>query len=238
MRSYRFLTWCLMMVSALFMTSCFDILEEYEFNADGSGKARMVIDVSKMVEMMASFSAFDSTGEAQQSMDDMFTENGSVETLKQLSGISNVVSLNNKAEGKIGYSYEFASIEDLNNAIAATSNTMDMAALGIGDGSLDTEGGANFFEQKGKKMIRKVEYTPKDEDGDAEADQYEEMAKTMFGDAKYNVSYTFAQGVKKVKKNANASLGPNGRTVNISMSMLDVIDQKANPGCEVILKTK
>lgn len=238
MKNFRVLSWCLMLVSALFMTSCFDILEEYEFNADGSGKARMTIDMTEMMAMMASFSAMDSTGETQKSLDEMFTDNSTVETLKQVAGISNVSSLSDRESSIVGYSYEFESIEALNNALAATSESSALADLGLANESGEGDGGANYFAQKGKKFSRVVKFAPKEDAEGEEGAEYDEMAKSMFGDAKYDVRYTFAQGVKTVKKNKYASVGPNGRTVTVSIPMMEMMDQKASPACDIVLKSK
>jgi hypothetical protein len=237
MKKLRLIHYVLLILIGISTSSCFDILEEYEFNADGSGRVRYTVDVSKLVDLMGSLSEMDSTGESGNKMDEMFTENNNVQILKSIPGISNVMDLNDKDTKIIGYSYAFESVEALNNtlAIEGSENEM-MSAMGM---STDGEGKENFVSLKGKKFKRTLNFPESGEEEDkaeGEEAQYEEMAKMMFADAKYRVKYTFAQGVKKVKKNDAAILGPNKKSVTIECSMLDLMDHKANLSSEIILK--
>lgn len=239
MKKFRLLNGILLLFFGLFTTSCFDILEEYEFNADGSGKGKLTIDVSRMMDMMASFAGMDSTGEAQKSMDEMFTENSAVETLKKLEGISDVKSLSDRDAKIVGYSYAFANIEALNNALAASSEAMDFASMGVDMGNPESSAG-NYFVRKGNKLTRVMDFKDtdeKEEGTEEEGEQYEEMAKMMFADAKYELHYSFEQGVKKVKKSKNAVVGPDGHSVSLSVPFLDIMDKKAEMGCEILLKS-
>lgn len=238
MKKLRLIHYVLLLLVGISTSSCFDILEEYEFNADGSGHARYTVDVSQMVDLMSSLSEMDSTGEGSKSMEDMFAENNSVQALKNIPGISNVVSLSDKEAKVIGFSYDFESIEALNNALAVEGGESEMMG-GMGM-DLGGEGKENYVSLKGKKFKRVFNFPDEEEEAKDEAEgeeaQYEEMAKMMFADAKYTVKYTFNQGVKKVKKNDNAVLGPNKKSVSIEVPFLDLIDKKAVITSEIILK--
>jgi hypothetical protein len=185
---------------------------------------------------MSSLSEMDSTGEGSKSMDDMFSENNSVITLKTVPGIKNVVNLSDKETKIVGYSYEFESIEALNNALAIEGGENEMmAGMGMNMGG---EGKENYVSLKGKKFKRVFSFPEEEAKDEAEGEeaQYEEMAKMMFADAKYTVKYTFNQGVKKVKKNDLAVVGPNKKSVTIEVPFLDLIDHKAEVTSEIILK--
>jgi hypothetical protein len=236
MKKLRLIHYVLLVLIGISTSSCFDILEEYEFNADGSGRARYTIDVSQMMDLMSSLSEMDSTGEGSKSMDDMFSENNSVIALKTVPGIKNVVNLSDKETKIVGYSYEFESIEALNNALAIEGGENEMmAGMGMNMGS---EGKENYVSLKGKKFKRVFSFPEEEAKDEAEGEeaQYEEMAKMMFADAKYTVKYTFNQGVKKVKKNDAAVVGPNKKSVTIEVPFLDLIDHKAEVTSEIILK--
>lgn len=236
MKKLRLLHYVLLLLIGISTSSCFDILEEYEFNADGSGRARYTVDVSQMMDLMSSLSEMDSTGEGMKSIDDMFAENNSVTALRSIPGISNVTSLSDKEAKVIGYSYDFESIDALNNALAVEGGESEMMS-GMGM-AVSSEGKENYVSLKGKKFKRVFSF-PEDEAEDkaeGEEAQYEEMAKMMFSDAKYTVKYTFNQGVKKVKKNEAAIIGPNKKSVTIEVPFLDLIDHKAAITSEILLK--
>ncbi|HEX2901565.1 MAG TPA: hypothetical protein VHS96_17770 [Bacteroidia bacterium] len=225
---------------AIGTSSCFDIFEEYEFNADGSGKATMIVDVSKMVDMMSAFGdAMDSTGEGgDKSMDQMFDENETYNMLKSLPGITNVQNLNDKEKKQIGYSFEFKDIEALNSAQVARGTDFGMGgALGMGeDESAETEK-ENSFAYTGKKFVRKLDMKmdPQESEDDEEK-QYAEMAMMMFKDAKYNVKYTFERSVKKVKGNEAALVGADKKSVTIENNFKDLLDGTATMNTEIRLK--
>lgn len=235
MKKFRLFNWVMLIFIGISASSCFDILEEYTFNADGSGKARFTIDVSQMMDLMASFSEMDSTGEASQSMEEMFTENSTYQALKNIPGITNVVDLNSKEDQVIGYSYEFESLEALNNALAIDGGESQLMGMGM-DMSADNAR-ENYFEQKGKKLTRVFNMAKSDDEEKSEEDaQYEEMAKMMFADANYTIKYSFENGVKKVKKNENAVISPDKKAVTIEVPLLDLLEEKGNLGAQIQLK--
>lgn len=224
-----------LIVTGIGFSSCFDIMEEYHFNADGSGTAKMMIDVSQMVNMMEAFgSALDSTGEGDKSMEEMFDKNESIETLKKLPGIRNIVNLNDKEKKIIGYSYEFANIEALNNAIIAGRDNLGLGEM-LGTGEMNTESdNENSFSLVKKKFKRTMDMTMAEDDESEEA-QYMEMAMAMFKEAKYTTVYSFDRKIKKVK-NAAALIGADGKHVTIENNLADLMQGKASNTSEIRLK--
>lgn len=241
MRSkFRFLFALALIVVTLGTSSCFDILEQYEFHSDGSGKATVMVDVAKMMEMMEAFgSAMDSTGEAGKSMDEMFTENQSVEQLKSIPGIFNVENLNSKESKQIGYSYEFKNVEALNQALMIRESGLGLGeAFGLGgdDESPETDR-ENSIAYSGKKFSRKMDMTmPVNEEEDEETKQYTQMAMMMFQDAKYTVKYSFDRNVKKVKGNDAALIGADKKSVTVENSFKDLLEGKASMNVDLRLK--
>jgi hypothetical protein len=227
---------------ALGFSSCFDILEEYEFNADGSGKAKIEMDVSKMIAFMEGMSSvMDSTGDGEKSEDavgEMFSDTEAMDALKKIAGLSNVVNRNNRQKGIIGYTFEFANLEALNNAIVVRGNDLGMGkAMGMGsDDSPETEKD-NSIAFVGKKFKRTMDMKMEDnDDDDDETKQATEMAKMMFKDAKYTLRYTFAKDIKKVKGNDAALIGADRKTVTIENSLGDLLEGKATMSTDIRLK--
>lgn len=220
-------------------SACFDIEETYNFRKDGSGTATVKLDMSQMIDMMASFAgSLDSTGEADESIDELFAENEAAANLGRIPGISNVKDLNDKEAGIIGYSYEFTDVEALNNALVATEGSLNMEEI-MGQetetgGESDAE---NRFVKKGKKLQR-IYVMPAQEDDeedlDEEEEQYKQMAEMMFADHYYTIEYIFEQDVKKVAKNKNASVS--GRTVTIKEPLTKLMKGEAELGALIKLK--
>lgn len=225
---------------AIGTSSCFDIFEEYVFNADGSGKATMIVDVSKMVDMLDAFgSALDSAGDGSaKSMDEMFESNDAYNTLKTIPGIANLQNLNSKEKKQLGYSFEFKDIEALNASMIARGNDFGLGgAMGMGSDEDAESEKENTFALAGKKFSRKLDMKmdPTKSD-DEEEQQYAEMAMMMFKDAKYNVKYSFERSVKKVKGNDAALVGADGKSVTIENNLKDLLDGNATMSSEIRLK--
>ena len=224
-----------LIITGIGFSSCFDIMEEYHFNADGSGTAKMLIDVSQMVDMMDAFgSSLDSTGEGGESIEEMFDKNESIENLKRLPGIRNIVNLNDKEKKVIGYSYEFANIEALNNALIAGRDNLGLGEM-LGAGEMNTESeNENSFTFVKKKFKRTMDMTMP-EDDDSEEMQYMEMAMAMFKEAKYTTVYSFDRKIRKVKNDA-ALIGADGKHVTIENNLADLMQGKASNTSEIRLK--
>jgi hypothetical protein len=219
-------------------SSCFDIEEIYHFRKDGSGTATVKIDMSQMMELMSSLSeSLDSLGDGDESIDKMFAENEAAVNLEKIPGISKVKDLNDKETGIIGYSYDFTSVEALNNALVATEGSLDMDELMGGEGEQSTETDAeNRFVSKGKTLTR-IFVMPKKadkEDLGEEEEQYQQMAEMMFADHFYTIEYIFDQDVKKVSKNKNASFS--GRTVTVKEPLTKLMKGEAQLGSVIKLK--
>ena len=230
------------LLMALGFSSCFDILEEYEFNADGSGRAKIEMDVSKMMALMEGMgSMLDSTGEGGEvgnSMKEMFDDTEAMDALKGIPGISNVTNLNNPETKIIGYTFEFKNIDALNAAMVVRGNDLGMGkALGMSTGEDNETEKDNSISFVGKKFSRKMDMKMEDdEDADEETKQGMEMAKMMFKDAKYTLRYTFARDVKKIKGNDAAVVGADRKSVTIENSLGDLLEGKATMSSDIRLK--
>ena len=243
MKQYKIFTFLMLLFVALGSSSCFDILEEYYFNKDGSGTATYTVDVKQMVSMLESFGeGLDSLGNTGESVDEMFEDTKAVTQLGKLPGIRNVKNLSDKDAGIVGYSYEFADMEALNNAIIATQENMDFAAsMGLGG----EEGGGettadNSFSIKGKRFTRILELDTPDaddpEEGEEADKQYEEMAKMFFADHFYTIKYQFERRVKKAKKNEFTTKEDDGNTVTVKVPIMKLMEGEAKMSSQIKLK--
>lgn len=230
-------------VALLFITlgtsSCFDIFEAYHFNKDGSGTARFSVDLSQMMSLLESFAAsMDSSDNTGESIDQMFEDTETVQMLNQIPGISNVKNLNDKSKGIVGFSYHFASLEALNNAVIATDGNMDMGAIfGVeSEGVAGESNSENFFSRKKNTWSRTFEVNQPQDDPDGEEEQMAQMAEMMFADKYYIIDYSFEQDVKKVKKIDNATINSDGKSVTIKTSMQDLFKGEASFNSQIKVK--
>lgn len=221
-------------------SSCFDILEEYHFNPDGSGSSRMIADVSQMMDLMSAFgSALDSTeGGDDETLKEMFDESTTLALLKNIPGITNVRNLNSKEEKQVGYSFDFQDMDALNRALVARGSGMGLgAAMGM---NTDGEGEAareNRFALDGKKLSRKLDMKMDPaKSGDEEGAQYAGMAMMMFQEAKYRTEYTFDRAVKRVKGNEAALIGADGKSVTLEHNFKDLLEGKATMDLDIRLQ--
>lgn len=218
-------------------TSCLNIIEEYKINKDGSGTAKLWVDMSEVISMMGMFGdELDSLSEGGGSMseiDEMFKSEDLVEPLREMPGISKVKSLNNKDKGIIGLEFDFATIEALNNAIA--EGPADISGftefMGEGEGKL-VGSQANVISMKGKKFERML-LLPKREGEKDEEKETMAMMEMMFKDAAYTVRYEFERQVKKVK-GANAK--SEGKTVTVEQNLFDLMKAGGDLSASVKLK--
>ena len=211
-------------------TGCFDIYEEYNFKKDGSGTAIYKIDMSGMMEMMGSFGDELNSEEpgASDSLDAMFKKNEMITAIQDVAGISNVEDLNDPEKFILGVKFDFADIASLNEANKRNSGAQAITSSVGAEGNGDSPG--KRFSMKGKNFIieRVGEPSEKKEELSEEDKSMQEMAKMMFGDAKYEVRYTFEQGVKKVKKSPDAVISDNKQTVIYDLKLVDLMDEKAS----------
>lgn len=241
LKSLTALAFLLMMLG---FSSCFDIYEEYQFNADGSGKARIEMDISKMYGLLEGMgSALDSTGDggSMEEMDAMFTDSKDIDAIKGIPGISNVTNISNAETKMVGLTFEFANIEALNTALAARGNDMGMgmgAAMGLAsENGAETEKD-NSIQFDGKRLRRTLDMKMDEpsEDDDEETEQAAAMAKMMFKDAKYTIKYVFPRSVKKVKGNDAAVVGADKKSVTVENSLSDLLEGKASMTTDIRLK--
>jgi len=231
MKIFKFIPVAGLALVMFLSASCFDVKEEFFFKKDGSGSARVVVDLSQMMELMKAFSGMEGANEEggenpMASMDEAFDDTETVDKLSEVSGISNVQSLNDKEKGTIGYSFDFADIAALNRAMNQNSSEGILTStMGLGSG--EEEVAEDQFQKKGKKLTRTH---PIDkamaEKATEEEDENAEMMSMMFAEANYTVKYTFEGGVKSAKGD-NVSVSGDKKTVTITTPMLDLFKQKA-----------
>lgn len=233
---YARLFWIFIPAMLLLSTSCLDITEEYYIRKDGSGTASLKMDMSQMLSLLESFGGMDSTGESMKDVDEMFTDNKSVEELGGTPGIFNIRNISDKETGIVGFSYEFKNLEALNQSLGKGGDMSKItSSMGMGEDSEATgDSGPNKMTLKGKKFTREhpADVMKKPEGTD---DESMGMAAAMMAEGEYKIIYHFEQKVKKTNM-LNAVIGEDGKTVVVKNSMASLVKGEAKFGGNISLR--
>ena len=211
----------------LVTTACFDIEEEINLQADGSGSYQIAVDMTKVMEMMSGFMTEEQLAES-----DMFGSMDSalqaqVVTLRAIEGLHNVRHM---AEGyRFTLAYDFDDVEAL-NAGAASGAGMDNATGTVTSGA-SYNWTKKTFERE-NTPIEDVLNSQNEEEASAM-----EMAKMMLSDAKYTITYRFPGGVKKFT-NPEAVTGEDGKSVILSANFLKILEGETELGNKVTFKRR
>lgn len=221
----------------LLTSSCFDILEEYYISADGSGSLKITMDMKQMGEMLKSMGDMgDENGEDPLAeFDEVFGGEEMTMALSQYEGIHNVKNLSDPENFLVSYSLDFDEVAVLNEIMGEGGGFADLLNMPIGEPESENNNTPREFILKGKKFTTKGE--SKMPEPESEEDKMNMgLAMTMMQDASYKVVYSFERDVKKVKKNDNAIIGPDGKTVVMETNMADLLTGDADFNSQIKLK--
>lgn len=204
------------------LTGCFDLHEEISLNKDGSGSYAMTLDLSEMLDMLASFSEDETEAKdsIRLSMDSVMTE--AKEKLEAVRGISKVRT--EMQDGKVLLSYAFASIEALNEA--------QLLQMEDEEDRLSLSESSRYQFARGSFRRRGLPKGFMDEEEDELDESSLQMARMFFGDAKFTTVVHLPGKVKEVNSE-NALISDRKRTVTQEIPMMDILDEKADLDLEI-----
>jgi hypothetical protein len=243
MKKFKNLYLAVLVMGSMAFTGCLHIIEEVTFKNSGQGSYAMTLDMGEIKGMMDMFKSMpsDSLGapggdlDQTNSMAQMGQEiTGVASTLKGIEGISNVVELNDTANYKFGYSFEFADVAALNRALKIVNKDKY-------DSKVDEvfRFSGKSFERLGAGDIgEELKKALSENSGDESGEESMEMMKMMFSDMSYKQIYHFPD--REIKKSSNelAELSDNNHTMTITLKPFDEAqkDKKVTVATEVKLK--
>lgn len=232
--------WTLLLGSSLlFLTSCFDIIEEIHLKKNGSGQYVVTTDLSGLMSDGFMKQALEEAmksegGDLNMNMMDMdssftFASSPEAATLpaadkKLLEKV--VISMKGSEKEEIlqmGMTVNFDSFDDMEK-IAAVMKKVSEKADGAGNGLMSGGQFSDFskmFSMKKKKLFSR-EGAKQPLDGLIQ-DDMKEMMGMMLAGASYKTIYHMPG---KVKKSTIPDAEIDGKTVTVEHPMLDVINQK------------
>lgn len=232
--------WTLLLGSSLlFLTSCFDIIEEVHLKRDGSGKYIVTTDMSGLMSDGFMKQALEEAVKSESgdmnmnlmNIDSSFTfasapEAAGLSAAEQKMLEKVVISMKGSEKEevlKMGMTVNFDSFAEMEK-IAEVMKKISKDGVGQGNGLM---GGGQFsdfskmFSMKKKKLFSRSG-TSQPLDGLIQ-DDMKEMMSMMLAGASYKTIYKMPG---KVKKSTIPDAEIDGKTVTVEHPMLDVINQK------------
>jgi hypothetical protein len=249
----KYLSYLVCLVLALATSGCFEMLEDVYLNSDGTGKYQITMDMSGMFEdpfmgEMMKKSMQEQTGSEELEIDSLisFSEmnpGGLPPTLtdkdRELIGRTEIRMRMSEKEktGMIVFSFPFNNMDELNGFQEAFSRIQeDGGSEGMGgflgsSGMLD--GSKTNWSLSGRTLNREVDVSDAAEQLEAMDDETMDMMKMFLADATFTTTYHLPG---KVKKCTIPDAKVNGKTVTLSYSILDAMEDQPNTGGTIKFK--
>jgi hypothetical protein len=233
--------------SMLFLTSCFDIIEEVYLNKDGSGKYITTIDASGLFSNPFMKSALEEAAK-EEGGEDTELEQDSIIYYKDMAGYADLTA------------DEQAKVKDLNMRITMSESKEEFIIVNkipfnslteleeistiLGKIQSEDDGGGLFsganpfgsttpqFKQGKRELIRLPDAPSDDEDMD---DETMDMARMFLADAKMTTIYHLPGKIKKCDI-PNAVI--DGKMVKVENSLLEMMDEKVSQAGSIKYKRK
>ena len=214
----------LLLVSAVFLSSCLTIYEKYTINKDGSGSFEYTIDMTELYRMMESFASEEDIGNMnEKDLSRSFYE--LIPELNTIVGISNAEPTGTDQVYVFGLKFDFENQEALNRA-------MGMVLEDQGDQT------TNFVEISRKKFIR-YHKTSREFSKEAllgeEGIGDESMVKGILEDMKYKIDVNFERKVKSVQTKADV-VKKEGKEISIEANLNSMMEDSEY--LKFVVKTK
>ncbi|MBN8685348.1 MAG: hypothetical protein J0L99_22085 [Chitinophagales bacterium] len=239
MTNFKRLFLFILTAGALSLGSCLHIVEEVTMKKSGKGSYKLTLDMSEvkgmldMVKAMTPDSVKTTEGEENPSdMSQLGREMANVaDVLKGVDGISNVKENNDTTSFVFGYSFDFASVDALNNALRM-----------IGKDKYSDSGETVYkFDGKNFERIAVNDLTQelKKAMGETQAEGDEEsadMMKMFFADMSYKQIYNFPD--QEIKKNSNelGVVSEDKHSITLDLKPFDESQKKATIATQLKLK--
>ncbi len=224
----------LIMVSALTMTSCVNIIEKVFFNKNGGGTYTMTLDMTEMGEMLASLGS-DPEEQAEETLGSLDKDfDKKAKTMEAVNGVSNVRTDFDIKKFIFSLSFDFTNINALNQGLSAYYHTDQ-------DGDIIEQ--YTFFTKNKNTITRTstnkiLDAITSGMSGDQSPDPSMDPS-VILGDMYYELDLSFENDVKSIS-NENYVQG-NGLTwgkESVRWRKYLFKDSDADKSIEVSIKTK
>jgi hypothetical protein len=217
------LTTALVLLMALSLSSCFEIIEQISLNANGSGNFVWTANCSRSKENLNTLFSQDSVmGRKMPSTTDINTRLDEAKRILSASpGISNVQITKDFTNYIFTINMSFTSVAALDKALASTVQAVAKPTSTVPTGN---------FSFIGKTFSRKLMSNVQTEMGKINKDLMDMMSKSY-----YTSIYKFAGNIKSTS-NPNAKISPSKTSMMQKVSILQIYSSKANFENTIVLE--
>ncbi|WP_129714504.1 hypothetical protein [Pedobacter sp. SYP-B3415] len=212
-------------LSMMLFTGCFQVIEEINLHADGSGLATLTVNLSQSKSKVASIMLLDSVNgykvPSQQKIRQEMSE--AVAYLKKSPGITNVKGSTDFSNYIATISFEFRNVANISNL---TKNILNRMKIRATDQSSYTFNPATLQFRRNYQHVAsaRTEYA-----------KLKASDKAVFKDAVYIAIYRFENQVTSAS-NRQASISRSGKAVMLRSNVLALIDGRSNISNTIQLK--
>ena len=210
----------MLLLTLVLLSSC-TITQEYTFNKDFSGSAKLSIDMASFMEMMG---GMDSTGASTKEMKDSLScvFDKSRQKLDSI-GMKNIKYGWKEGTNTLYMSYDFKDLDELNRALNESNTQNTAISKSISDKP------HVYFAKKGKKTLM---YSGPKSDKDVSGNEDISSMKEYY---KYAVIFNFKRKIKKID-NPNVTLSSDKTRAELKGSMFEIIRKEYNSDITFKLK--
>ncbi|MBR9921350.1 MAG: hypothetical protein GYB31_10970 [Bacteroidetes bacterium] len=223
----KLVLYVLLITASFGFTGCFEILEEVNLAADGSGDLKVTINLSQSKSTLANYLKMgEFQGYAIPTVEEMEHEVGRVRSaLRSMDGMSNVEVNSNFTDFIFEVKGRFSNVQVLNEAINKVANTLNRTPFDILE--LDN------FDYTGKSFRRYFNYPLTVIDFDEIPSMYQYMLDT----GKMVSIYRFDRPIR-VCTNDDARISPNKQSVMMESTIGAMIRGERTIANSVVLHSK
>lgn len=222
MRNY--FKFCILIISFLSITSCFEIIEEIDLKSDGTGTMTYTLNLSKSKSKLASIMLLDSINgyKVPSRADIQKGLEGIVSELNKAEGISNIKKTADYDNFVFSIQCDFNSVQNINKISNQISNNQSYKPI------------KSSYAFNANNGVFKRSYTHS-EDITKQYNKLNTENKKVFDDASYTVIYRFENEVTS-QNNQKAKISKSKKAVMQRVSAMDVINGTGNFSTQILLK--
>jgi hypothetical protein len=207
----------LLLICCSFLSGCFELVEEIDLHADGTGTFVFEMNMSqsktKLSALMALDTAYGMKVPSQNTLNQEMDKAG--KTLSASAGIGKVIWKRDFENFIFSLRFDFKSIEDLNKALANLNKSYSKSTK-------TTATVENGYRYEGKTFERLNKF-----DAKKEMEKVPKKDMDLFKDAFITCIYKFDQPIKQFT-NADAKLSKNGKAILLKISLTDLLNGSKN----------
>lgn len=208
----RNLLYLLIFICCTSLTSCFDVVDEINLNADGSGEIIITANLSKSKTKIASIMLLDSINgyKVPTKADIEKALNDAEAYLKNAEGISAITKKSDFDNYIFSISCQFKSVKNIDNIIQEITKDFRIKPVMV----------SYAYDQAKREFFKDYTYTP---EAKKEYNKLNEEDKKIFNDATYTSIFRFDREVASYS-NALSKLSKSKKALMLKTAALDLID--------------